>query len=234
MFEQREEIIFGMLEKLRGLELVLIGGHALNAYIPPRFSVDCDLVLKQKRVVAQVEGILREEDFRKVSEGKTTPPGGEFIVYTRRIDGTRANFDLLLGSITDRISGVSFGAKWIFERSNVRRIWARTSQISVEVRTADPEVLFIMKLLTARKQDIRDAFMLAQLDLDWKYIKAYLSEVPPEVVKSGVKRCLDLVGSGGFRDGLHGVFGKVEEAIFERCRRRLVKFIKGLDPSAQS
>lgn len=233
MFGEREKLIFAVLEKLSHLQLVLIGGHALNAYVPPRFSVDCDLVLKRKKVAAQIEGVLKGEDFKKVSEGKTTPPGGEFIVYTRRVDGTRANFDLLLGALTDRLSGASFDARWIFERSKVRRVWARASPISVEVRTADPEVLFIMKLLTARKQDIRDAFMLAQLDLNWKYVGTYMSEVPKRVVRAGVKRCRDLVGSKEFRDGLHGVFGKIEESIFERCRRRLTKFLGELDPFVQ-
>ena len=103
----------------------------------------------------------------------------------------------------------------------------------VEVRTADPEVLFIMKLLSTRKQDIRDAFMLAQLDLDWEYTRAYLSEVLPEVVEGGVRKCRALVSSGEFRDGLHGVFGKVEGGVFERCKRRLMKFIDELGSSVQ-
>lgn len=234
MFELREKLIFETLDKLKNLEFVLIGGHALNAYVPPRFSVDCDLVLRRKKVVAEIEGVLKGEGFKKASEGKTTPRGGEFVVYTRWLDGTRANFDLLLGAITDRLSGASFEAKWIFERSKVRRVWARASPISVEVRTADPEALFIMKLLTARKQDIRDAFMLAQIDLDWEYVKGYFSEVPPKVVGYGIKRCHVLVGSKEFRDGLHGVFGKVEVSVFERCRRRLAKFIDELGLSVRS
>ncbi len=233
-FELREKLIFETLGKLKNLEFVLIGGHALNAYVPPRFSIDCDIMLRQKKAAAQIEGVLKDGDFRKVSEGKTTPPGGEFIVYTRRVDETRANFDLLLGAITDRLSGASFEAKWIFERSKVRRVWARAAPISVEVRTADPEVLSIMKLLTARKQDIRDVFMLAQLDLDWEYIRAYILEMPQKVAEGGIKRCRALVGSREFRDGLHGAFGKIEESAFERCRRRLTKFLEGLGPSVHS
>lgn len=230
-FEQREKLVFETLGKLKNLEFVLIGGHALNAYVPPRFSVDCDLVLKRREAAVQIEGVLKGEDFRKLSEGKTIPPGGEFVVYTREISGGRANFDLLLGAVTDRQSGASFEAEWIFERSKVRRILGREASVSIDVRTADPEVLFIMKLLTARKQDIRDAFMLAQLDLDWEYIKAYISDVPHKVAEGGIRRCRALVDSGKFRDGLHGVFGKVEGGVFERCRRRLTKLTDELAPS---
>lgn len=225
MFEEREKLIFRLLDVLKQLEFVLIGGHALNAYVPPRFSVDCDLVLRKRKVVAQIEKVLSGQGFKKVSEGKTTPAGGEFTVYTQGIRNTRANFDLLLGAITDRISGASFDAKWIFDRSRIRTVWARASPLSVRIRTADPEVLFIMKLLTARKQDIRDAFMLAQLDLDWEYIRGHLSEKPQEVVEKGAQKCRVLISSNEFRDGLHGVFGKVEEGVFERCKRRLEDFI---------
>jgi len=185
-------------------------------------------VLKRENVAAQVEGVLKGEDFRKAREGKTTPPGGEFIVYTRRVNGTRANFDLLLGAITDRLSGAFFEAKWIFELSKVRRVWARGAPISVDIRTANPECLFIMKFLTARKQDIRDVFMLAQLDLDWEYIGSYFLELPREVVVGEAKRCRELVEAKGFRDGLHGVFGKVEEGTFERSKRRLMRFTENL------
>ena len=228
-FELRERLIFETLGKLKNLEFVLIGGHALNAYVPPRFSIDCDLMLERKKAADQIGGVLGGEGFRKISGGKTTPPGGEFIVYTRRVDGARVNFDLLLGAVTDRLSGAFFEAKWIFERSKIRRVWARASPISVDVRTADPEVLFIMKLLTARKQDIRDAFMLAQLDLDWGYMKAYISGMPRMVTEGGIRRCRALVSSGEFRDGLHSAFGKIEEGVFERCRRRLMKFTEDLD-----
>lgn len=217
-----------MLDKLRRLELVLVGGHALNAYVPPRFSVDCDLVLRGEKTVLQIGKILKEREFKKVREGKTTPPGGKFVVYTRRVYGMRANFDLLLEAITDRLSGASFEAKWIFERSKVRRVWARASPISFDIRTVDPEPLFIMKFLTARKQDIRDAFMLAQLDLNWGYIKSYLLGLPREVVVGGTKRCRDLVDSNEFKDALRGVFGKVEEGAFERSKRRLMGFIENL------
>jgi hypothetical protein len=185
-------------------------------------------VLKEEKTAAQIGKILRGKGFEKVREGKTTPPGGKFVVYTRGVNGTRANFDLLLKAITDRLSGAFFEVKWIFERSKVRRVWARASPISVDIRTADPECLFIMKFLTARKQDIRDVFMLAQLDLDWEYIGTYLSELPRGVVVGGAKRCYELVKSKEFRDGLHGVFGKVEEGAFERSKRRLMRFIENL------
>ena len=48
IFEEREKLIFELLEKLKGIDFVLIGGYAINAYTLPRFSVDCDLVVRNK------------------------------------------------------------------------------------------------------------------------------------------------------------------------------------------
>jgi len=46
MLESREELILETLQELPK-DTVLIGGYAVNAYVPPRFSIDCDLfVLK--------------------------------------------------------------------------------------------------------------------------------------------------------------------------------------------
>ncbi|MEM2282731.1 MAG: nucleotidyl transferase AbiEii/AbiGii toxin family protein [Candidatus Hadarchaeales archaeon] len=225
MFEESERLIFKILKRLAKLDLVLIGGHALSAFVPPRFSIDCDLVVRRKEVVAQIGNILAEEGFEKFREGETVPRGGEFVVYMKRVGSMRANFDILIGAVTDRLSGASFDANWIFEHSKVRRVWAKASPISVRIRTADPEILFIMKLLTARKQDIRDVFMLAQLELDWKYVKEYVLAAPRQIVREGIRKCRNLVTSREFKDGLQGVFGKIEIETFERSRRRLMSFL---------
>ena len=42
----REKEIFEMLKKIKKRKFVVIGGYAVNAYTLPRFSVDCDIVIK--------------------------------------------------------------------------------------------------------------------------------------------------------------------------------------------
>ena len=44
--QKREKQILEILQKLPKNEFSLIGGYAVNAYTLPRFSIDCDLVLK--------------------------------------------------------------------------------------------------------------------------------------------------------------------------------------------
>ncbi|MEK6988455.1 MAG: nucleotidyl transferase AbiEii/AbiGii toxin family protein [Candidatus Thermoplasmatota archaeon] len=42
---ERERACFALLRSLGGRDAVLVGGYAVRAYGPPRFSVDVDLVL---------------------------------------------------------------------------------------------------------------------------------------------------------------------------------------------
>ena len=50
MLQLREKEIFETLNKLKGLNFVLIGGYAVNAYTLPRFSVDCDIFLEDSHL----------------------------------------------------------------------------------------------------------------------------------------------------------------------------------------
>lgn len=45
MLDAREGVVLETLEKLPKDNIVLIGGYAVNAYVPPRFSIDCDFVV---------------------------------------------------------------------------------------------------------------------------------------------------------------------------------------------
>ncbi len=60
IFEEREKLVFGLLQKLKDVDFVLIGGYAINAYTLPRFSVDCDLVVKNKEDAEKIAFILKE------------------------------------------------------------------------------------------------------------------------------------------------------------------------------
>ena len=48
MLQLREKEIFETLKKMNNFKFVIIGGYAVNAYTLPRFSVDCDIVIKDK------------------------------------------------------------------------------------------------------------------------------------------------------------------------------------------
>ena len=96
----------------------------------------------------------------------------------------------------------------------------------IEMRIADPELLFVMKFVSARKQDIRDIFMLAGEDLNWDLIVKIISD---KCSSDMVKKRIDLIKrsteSKGYRDSIHGPFGKMPDERFDLCKKRLLDFL---------
>ena len=70
----REATCFRLLRELHDCEFVLIGGYAVSAYGPPRFSVDLDLVVPPTSVVP-IRRILRKRGMARV---KAWDGGGVF------------------------------------------------------------------------------------------------------------------------------------------------------------
>ena len=55
MFEKREKLVFSLLEEAeKNFEFTVIGGYAVNAFTPPRFSVDCDIVVKDPKTMRRI------------------------------------------------------------------------------------------------------------------------------------------------------------------------------------
>src|SRR3990167_4631932 len=58
MLQLREKEIFETLKKMIKFKFVIIGGYAVNAYTLPRFSVDCDIVVKNKDELREIKEAL--------------------------------------------------------------------------------------------------------------------------------------------------------------------------------
>ena len=48
MLQLREKEIFETLKQLKKFKFIIIGGYSVNAYTLPMFSVDCDIVIRDK------------------------------------------------------------------------------------------------------------------------------------------------------------------------------------------
>ena len=51
----REKEIFETLKKIKKSNFIVIGGYAVNAYTLPRFSADCDIVIKNRKELEEIE-----------------------------------------------------------------------------------------------------------------------------------------------------------------------------------
>ena len=222
MLEPREALILQILGALpKGV--VLVGGYAVNAYVPPRFSIDCDIVVFNE--VEEIKKLLIGNGFEETARGDI--PYGEYIRFMRKTE--KVSFDLLLNSVLDRDTGVVFEAELFKKYSRERIIVGKADPTRIIMRVADAELLFAMKLVSARRQDIRDIFMLSGTELNWSIINEIIkTKCSEKLVKERIKLIKAKVESRNYRDSLHGAFGKIPDKMFERCRLNIVKFLDGL------
>ena len=159
---EREEAVLKTLDSLPKENIILIGGYAVNAYVPPRFSIDCDLVVLREGKV--VEALLRTHGFKKINIESKNPSIDGYTRYNRGRE--KIAFDLLFDSVHDRQTGISFEAQLFEKLSVVRTTLGRISTTRITMKIANPELLVAMKFVSGRKQDVRDIFMLVGTKLD--------------------------------------------------------------------
>lgn len=222
MLESREALILQVLEELSG-DIVLIGGYAVNTYVPPRFSIDCDLVVFKG--MAGMKKMLAKNGFEETEKGDV--PNGEYIRFMHQRE--KVSFDLLVNSVFDRDSKIVFEGSMFKEYSKERVTVGRANPIRISMRIADPELLFAMKFVSARRQDIRDTFMLSGIELNWNLIREIIkAKCSGEFIKKRIGLIKAKVISKNYRDSLYGAFGKIPDETFDNCSSNLVKFLGGL------
>jgi len=222
MLGSREVLILQVLKEL-SRDVVLIGGYAVNAYVPPRFSIDCDLVVFKG--VAEMKKMLVKNGFEETERGEV--PHGEYIRFMHKRE--KVSFDLLINSVFDRHSKVVFEGSLFTRYSKERVTVGRANTIRISIRIADPELLFAMKFISARRQDIRDIFMLSGIELNWNLIREIIKKkCDEELIKKRIGPIKAIVMSKNLKDSLHGAFGKIPDEMFNNCSSHLVKFLDGL------
>lgn len=218
----REKEIFETLKKLKNIEFVIIGGYAVNPYTIPRFSVDCDVVLKDENELKKLSKSLEENGYIK----KPTPKvdllyHGDFIRYEKDvIENIDASFDILFKEVFGRNDKVSFNADWIFENSSLILLKGKTITDKIKLRVINIDALIVMKFISCRETDIRDIFMLTSKAKDPKWIK-------DEIIKrynfdEKFKKIKDKITSKDFKNNLQGVYGKIDDITFERYKKALL------------
>lgn len=210
----REKEVFETLKKLNGLEFVVIGGYAVNAYTLPRFSVDCDIVVMDKTELAKVEtALLGLGYYRKTSNAETDSI--DFARYEKKISGFfRVSFDILVKDIFDRQTNVRIPAGWIFRNSEIHSLKGKTIAEDMKVRIVNLDALFVIKMISCRSTDMRDLFMMAPMVRDRKWIKAEVESMCD--FKERFNRLKSKISSKEFRNGLQGVYGLVDESTYAK------------------
>lgn len=225
LFQARETEIFETLKQLKGCSFALIGGYAVNAYTLPRFSVDCDIVIKDEQEAGKVGKILKSLGYQREEEGRPAMQyQGSFVRYEKDIGkGIKVSVDVLIGAVLDRQTGVSFSAEWVFQNSAVRALRGKTITGRLDLRITDVEALIALKFVPGRLTDIRDIFMLLPL----ADIEKARGEIASRVdFPAQFERMKGKIMSDAFRNNLQGVYGLVDSKQFERHKKAFLEFGK--------
>src|SRR3989344_973617 len=216
----REEEIFKTLKELKNCDFVIIGGYAVNAYALPRFSVDCDFVIKDKKGLRKIEKILLTIGYSKEKLPAAVQYSGSFSRYEKKLEHNFAvSMDLLVDNVTDRMTGAIFSADWIFANSSKRILKGKTIAEELKVRIINVDALLVMKIISGRATDIRDVFMMFPQAEDKEWLK---SEIQIRAdFKDRITRIIEKISSRQFKDGLSGVYGSFDQNVFEKHQKAI-------------
>ena len=223
LFQIREKEIFETLKNLKAQKFVLIGGYAVNAYTLPRFSTDCDIVVYADDF-PPIEKILNKIGYRESQETSELPYHGKFTRFEKEIkENFRVSIDILIQEIKDRQTGSVFSADWVFDNSQIRTLRGKTITEELKIRIINPEALFVTKMISCRTTDIRDMFLLVSGIKNKAWIKQEVSSRCS--FDSRFKAIKEEITSRQFKDGLQGVFGSIDNWLFDKHK----KLISSLD-----
>lgn len=219
----REEEIFRTIRKLAHCNFVLIGGYAVNAYTLPRFSVDCDIVVR-KEEQKKIEVVLKTLGYKRtdiISSDITY--AHSFERYEKSLQNDlKVSVDVLIDEVFDRQTNVSFSTDWIFENSSVKSLKGKTIIDDIKIRIINVDALVILKFISARITDIRDIFMLITQVNDLQHLK---EEITARVkFNPHFTKIKTVITSETFKNNLQGVFGYVDEKLFEKHKNVLLSF----------
>ena len=136
---------------------VVIGAHAVNAWVEPRITADIDVTAATDAAgMTRLERTLIAEGWSVGrTHGAEQPSGPDFVRFVSS-DGV----------MTLEIQT----AKTDFQREVVRR----AAVTDDGVRVASPEDLIVLKLIANRPKDQVDLLALVALtDLDWAYVERW-------------------------------------------------------------
>jgi hypothetical protein len=117
---------------------VVIGGYAVCAYGPPRYSSDVDVVIPFDAAV-QTRGWLESRGFQLEKHSIPNPQNYEGQVERYRSE--EVTLDLLAGAVRDRDAQVDIPASWVADRSRAVRLKTVSAGTRVSIPIARPEAL---------------------------------------------------------------------------------------------
>jgi len=227
MLQLREKEIFATLKKINRFNFVVIGGYAVNSYSAlPRFSVDCDIVVKNKDELKEIKGVLTKFGYIKEENNKDKISYyGDFLRLEKDMGKSiKVSIDILIKEVLDRQTNATFSVDWIFDNSEIKTLKGKTITEELKLRIINLDALFVLKFVSHRLTDIRDIFMLAPNIKNKEWVKQEISK------KNDFNKLFliikEKISAKQFKDSLQGVYGIVNDNVFEKHKKAILALEK--------
>lgn len=225
LLQVREKEIFEALRAIQNCNFVLIGGYAVNSYtLLPRFSIDCDIVVLNHKEASKISKILENNNYN-LSKDIKKEHLSKFLKFNKIVlKSFKTSIDILIEDVLDRSTKSVCNAYWVFENSNKRQLKGKTITESLNLNIVNADALIVMKFVSFRNTDIRDIFMLSTQAKDNIFI---VNEISKRCnFNDRFKKIKEKITSKNFRDNLQGVYGYIDDSIFEKHKGAVLELIK--------
>ena len=219
----RETEIIRLIKLLKGLDFIVVGGYAVDAYTLHRFSIDLDIVINGTDTKT-IESLLEGEQYKQgvIKDDFDLTYSGKYKQYLK----DRVSVDMLINSLVSRTTMASWSFQTILENSNKRLVKGLTE--SVEAMVPVKELLISMKLHSGRITDIRDIVMLSD-EVDMDKVLNLSKRGDMTILKGIFVKYDELLQSKNFIDSLKGVFSLSTKRRGDRIEASVNKTRKMLE-----
>lgn len=162
--DSRERSVLSLLDRWPWyLGGVIIGGYAVIAYGPPRYSSDVDIVIP-KTAVPTVRAWLKNDGLKLTKHSRPNPQN--FAGEVERYRSAPITLDLLADAVRDRDARVDIPERWISMGARRMKLLTLSGRTTVEVPVSRPEALWALKLQAGRPRDLSDLFAISDEPFD--------------------------------------------------------------------
>ena len=182
----RESQVIGFLDAFpREIAPILVGGYAVAAYGPPRFSEDVDLALPAKSL-ERTESWLKDTGVKSRKTLEVRQAAGtvsKLLISKGLVAG-----DLYFGGLRARESGAVIDYDWIAKRPTSQRLRLTTGTTNLPFPIARLEALWVLKLLAGRPQDVTDLFVMSEWPVDSSEVRSKLEGLENAQVRASLRK----------------------------------------------
>ena len=164
---------------------VLIGGYAISAYGPPRYSVDVDVVIPTESAPG-IRSWLGKVGFELTAHAVPNPQNYEGQV--ERFRSKDVTLDLLAGAVRDREASVDVPEQWISKNRRWTVLETLSGKTSHPIPIARPEALWALKLQSGRALDLTDLFVISDQPADLGEVRQLFDRLASDSLSRKLQR----------------------------------------------